>query len=226
MVTIKKKSLTLRIALFVALSVLLNANLTAQSYNKKGLLRHNMFLWSVEARTGLNNYKVAVDQPSTNVSNVDLFVNKISWELPVIRFRCTLNEFTDIGLEIGHYAFNRFRVSGTTNDFAMLASLNLSEYFNLKPNDTFENINVFANLGAGMGSYQYHFNFSPQSGSGSTPLLTGGLNMEINILKRLAFSTEMQYRLYLTNKMSGLPVHGHNQAILFTVGLRYIFTKE
>lgn len=182
--------------------------------------------WSIEARAGLNYYRVAVDEPTLGVSSFEIHKNNGGYQIPVVRIRYSLNEITDIGVDYGYYTFNRFRVVGNTQDITLFSSVNLSEAFNSYRPRNKKNWNMFGSFGVGAGQYYYNRFHTKNTGSGFSPLLTAALNLELNLSRSWAISGELQYRFYFTKNISGITADWYNDALVASFGIRYKFKNS
>lgn len=145
----------------------------------------------------------------------------------------TINPFIGIGGEgsfIGYSRNNKdgSKLIGHTKDALLYASFNLSNILSPDRIGTSSKINVYANIGAGMGLYSYAIDAFNVSGSNkSTFLGMGGVNVEYNLNKFLALGLEGQYRYYGKDDLGHFPTpKGFSDALAATIGLRYKFNSS
>lgn len=184
--------------------------------------------WSLGAKAGVN-YTDIYDTPMRRDDN---------WH-PVLGavLEYTFNPIFGLGLE---YEFNGYSSAvlhngttivsadafGNTHDASLFASFNLSNILKPVREGFWKKTNIYANLGGGVGYYQYDLqsiNF-PGTDNGLSPLAYVGLNAEHNISDSWAIGLEGQYRYYASKELGGLYSQADiNQLGNITLGLRYKF---
>ncbi len=186
----------------------------AQDYSK----------WSVAVKGGLDYYRVNPHEGQTDWSNMKTYTTNASWVLPVIQLEHTINPYFGIGVDFGHYAYNRHRLKGNTLDATIYGSVNLSNIIAPVRNDFWQKVTLYSNIGLGLGFYSFELDQAPK-GKGKSPLGTVSLALEYNLGSSWALIGEGQYRSYTKENLGGIvsPDTKSNDAIVANIGLRYKF---
>lgn len=168
--------------------------------------------WSVGVKAGLDYYRVA--PPGSGLS-------VFGWTIPGISLDYTVNPLFGFGGDISFITYNRSTGQGRTLDFAIYESTNFSNLFSPNRTGIWEKLNVYGNLGGGLGFFGYDL-VGGASFNGVSPLIYIGLQAEYTLNRKWAVGVEGQYRYYMNESIGGVAVDGLGaDGLLGTVNLRY-----
>lgn len=183
--------------------------LTAQTSATKS---EDVSKWSVNVKAGLDYYRVA--PAGTTLS-------RFGWTLPGVSLDYTVNPLFGFGGDISFLTYNRSVGAGRTLDFSVYESTNFSNLLSPTRTGFWQKVNVYGNLGGGLGFWGYDLASGAEL-NGISPLIYIGLNAEYTLNKKWALNVEGQYRYYMNEAIGGASVSGLGaDAIIGTVGLRY-----
>jgi len=170
--------------------------------------------WSLNVKAGLDYYRVA---PGGTM------LSRFGWTLPGVSLDYTVNPLFGFGGDVSFLTYNRSTGQGRTLDFTVYESTNFSNLFSPTRTGFWQKVNVYGNLGGGLGFFGYDL-ASGAEYNGITPLIYIGLNAEYSLSRKWALNVEGQYRYYMNEAIGGASVNGLGaDAIIGTVGLRYKF---
>ena len=188
--------------------------------------------WSVAIKGGLNQFRIQRDPRATLVPpKENFFVNRSSWQAPVIQVDYTATPYYGIGIEAGYYDYSRYQFKGHTIDAALNSTFNISNFVSPLRRGFWRKTALWANFGLGVG-FNSHEDNDPKvmiKKNNVSPLLTSGFNFDYNFTKVLALIMEGQFRAYsfdvLGGKQGADGSQGtyNNDAWLVNIGLRFKF---
>jgi len=147
----------------------------------------------------------------------------------------TINPMYGFGLE---YMFSDYTrpytymnvegsLKGNTHDVVLYSSVNLSNVLHPFRTGFWRNLNVYGDVGGGVAFYYYNLGWGTSvSNSTVAPpaaLVKLGLNAEFTLSDYFNFCFEGQYRQYQARNMGSSIANRNNEAMMFTMGLRYKF---
>lgn len=190
--------------------------------------------WSFAIKGGINQFRIQRNSMavlSDDSERVPFFINRSSWQAPVLQVEYSATPYYGIGLEAGYYDYSRYNFKGHTIDAVLNSSFNLSNLVSPLRRGFWSKTALYANFGMGVGFYSYKDNDqNVQSEDNSySPLFTGGFNVDYNFTPVLALILEGQYRFYTHDGLGGkFGADGsqgayNNDAFLVNIGLRFKF---
>ncbi|HRR62495.1 MAG TPA: OmpA family protein [Paludibacteraceae bacterium] len=200
--------------------------------------------WSAGIKAGIDYYRVA---PGSGVQEYRFFSDKhpswaryadnAGWMVPEIVVEYTFNPLFGLGFDFAYLTYNRqpsinnkiVGAKGNTLDFTLYGSANLLNLLVPKRGGFWGKVNVYGNLGGGLGFYCYDITNGPTTNDkrAKSPLATAGLNAEYRLSRVLSLGLEGQYRYYVRENLGGQSVNSIGcDALLASIGLRYKFTGK
>lgn len=168
--------------------------------------------WSVQLKAGVDYYRI---KPAGTGFSV------FGWTLPGVSIDYTVNPLFGFGGDISYITYNRSAGAGHTLDFTLYESTNFSNLFSPARTGFWKKVNVYGNLGGGLGFYGYDLSGGAQK-SGATPVVYIGLQAEYSLNRSWALGAEGQYRYYMNEAIGGAAVNGLGaDGLLGTINLRY-----
>lgn len=145
----------------------------------------------------------------------------------------TINPFIGLGLEYDRNDYSRpyefegtaGQITGLTNDYILFGSVNLSNSICPNRRGSWKFLNVYGDVGTGLASYSSHLN-NKADVSNNTTVTKLGLNVEFTLSDALNLGIAGQYNQYGTRFMSTTQNSINDDALLFTIGLRYKFLSK
>lgn len=194
--------------------LLLTGALVAVSAQTSATKTDDVSKWSVNVKAGLDYYRVSPAGTGFSV---------FGWTLPGVSFDYTVNPLFGFGGDISFLTYNRSVGDGRTLDFSIYESTNFSNLFSPTRTGFRKKVNVYGNLGGGLGFFGYDLLNGAQF-NGISPLIYIGLNAEFTLSRKWALNVEGQYRYYVNEAIGGTSVTGLGaDGLIGTVGLRYKF---
>ena len=185
--------------------------------------------WSAGIKAGVDYYRVT---PSSTVTDYLFFenswaryANNAAWTAPQIYVEYTFNPLFGLGADFSYLTYGRNTGAGHTLDFTLYGSTNLSNLLAPKRAGFWGKVNIYGNLGAGLGFYSYSGVAGVTDGDNlKSPLAFAALNAEYRLSKVLSLGVEGQYRYYMRENLGGLSNNSlGSDALIGTIGLRYKF---
>ena len=190
--------------------------------------------WSIGVKGGANYFRVVPGATEREKLIHFMFGGTLEY---------TINPLVGLGVEYnynpyGHsYQINSTQtgeLDGRTHDVIMYASINLANLFTPYRNDFWSKMNLFGDVGVGVGFYQFKLTDANNAlivdsrnlgdGVPETMMAKLGLNLEYNVSKSIALGGEVQYRYYDRANLGGINwTKGNCEALTATVGLRFKF---
>lgn len=175
--------------------------------------------WSLGIRTGVNYYMI----PPLAPASADKFKVMVGGVLDY-----TINPYFGFGLEYDYndysrpYEFNNTngQLNGISNELLLNGSVNLSNTLAPFRTDFWKYVNIYGELGGGMAFYRSSLNQDPKQNK-NTPMVKLGLNAELTLSEKLNLCFSGQYNQYDTRLMGACIDIKNNEAMIYTVGLRY-----
>jgi len=192
--------------------------------------------WSLAIKGGLNQFRVQRNSKAVLIDpnhdkRIPYYIDRSSWQAPVIQIEYTATPYYGIGLEAGYYNYDRYQFTGSTIDAVLNSSFNLSNLVSPLRKGFWRKTALWANFGLGFGYYSYKDNDPNVNGEDKnySPLVVGGFNVDYNFTPILALILEGQWRAYTYDELGGK--HGadgsqgtyNNDAWLVNIGLRFKF---
>ncbi|HOH54855.1 MAG TPA: OmpA family protein [Paludibacteraceae bacterium] len=185
--------------------------------------------WSAGVKAGVDYYRVS---PSSTVTDYLFFenswaryANNAAWTAPQIYVEYTFNPLFGLGGDFSYLTYGRNTGNGHTLDFTLYGSANLSNLLAPKRDGFWGKVNIYGNLGAGLGLYSYSGVAGVPDGDNlKSPLALAGLNAEYRLSRVLSLGLEAQYRYYVRENLGGLSNNSMgSDALIGSIGLRYKF---
>jgi OOP family OmpA-OmpF porin len=185
--------------------------------------------WSAGVKAGVDYYRVS---PSSTVTDYLFFenswaryANNAAWTAPQIYVEYTFNPLFGLGGDFSYLTYGRNTGAGHTLDFTLYGSANLSNLLAPKRDGFWGKVNIYGNLGAGLGLYSYSGVAGVPDGDNlKSPLALAGLNAEYRLSRALSLGLEAQYRYYVRENLGGLSNNSMgSDALIGSIGLRYKF---
>jgi len=185
--------------------------------------------WSAGVKAGVDYYRVS---PSSTVTDYLFFenswaryANNAAWTAPQIYVEYTFNPLFGLGGDFSYLTYGRNTGAGHTLDFTLYGSANLSNLLAPKRDGFWGKVNIYGNLGAGLGLYSYSGVAGVPDGDNlKSPLALAGLNAEYRLSRVLSLGLEAQYRYYVRENLGGLSNNSMgSDALIGSIGLRYKF---
>lgn len=219
-----KKRIMKKIFLSVMLTVLTVAYAPAQDAASQTPNNATISHWSVGLKAGLDYYRVTPFS-TFGTTNWSKYINNAGWTLPGLFVEYTINPLIGFGGDLSYLTYNRNTGSGHTLDFTLFGSSNLSNLLVPVRTGFWSKVNVYGNLGGGLGFYSYKVYSTGANQTLKSPLITTGLNAEYNLSNSWAIGAEAQYRYYFRENLGGIwsSNASGNDAYVGTVSLRYKF---
>ena len=201
----------------IVLSVFAIAFVTAQ--NVETCTTVPISHWSIGLKVGANDMD-AVPAPATFENRVHLIMGGT--------VEYSINPLAGIGIEWLNTPYDADINASTTLDANMFHlvpyfSVNLSNLLFSNREGFWKKVNIFGDIGAGYGFYDYSLN-DASTKSFHIMLTKAGINAEYNISKLLALCLEGEYFYYDSANIGGVVNDkGFCQALTATVGLRIKF---
>jgi outer membrane protein OmpA-like peptidoglycan-associated protein len=200
------------------LSVLLLGGMivSASAQSTANYKRGEISKWSVAVKAGLT-YDMVLPQST--------FGQSLGTLLPGVSLDYTFNPIFGLGLDASNLKYKRSIAQESTFDVVLFGSTNLSNLFSPVRNGFWKNLNIYANLGGGLGFYDY-VTTGGQTIESSNPLMLSSLLAEYSLSRNWAVGLEGQYRYYMDfNQKAGVPpINGFGvDGIVTAVSLRYKF---
>ncbi|MDR2825148.1 MAG: OmpA family protein [Prevotellaceae bacterium] len=191
--------------------------------------------WSFAIKGGINQYRIqrnalaTLSRPGDN--GTQYFIQRSSWQAPVLQVEYTATPYYGIGLEAGFYNYNRYQFEGYTIDAVLNSSFNVSNLVSPLRRGFWRKTALYANFGMGVGRFHYKDNDPrvEKEDNGFSPVVTAGLNFDYNFTPVLALILEGQYRAYTNDELGGKRgADGSqgaydNDALVANIGLRFKF---
>jgi OOP family OmpA-OmpF porin len=180
-------------------------------------------------KAGVDYYRVS---PSSTVTDYLFFenswaryANNAAWTAPQIYVEYTFNPLFGLGGDFSYLTYGRNTGAGHTLDFTLYGSANLSNLLAPKRDGFWGKVNIYGNLGAGLGLYSYSGVAGVPDGDNlKSPLALAGLNAEYRLSRALSLGLEAQYRYYVRENLGGLSNNSMgSDALIGSIGLRYKF---
>jgi len=185
--------------------------------------------FSFGIKTGVNYFTMSPPAPSL----YDKFNLSIGGNIDY-----TINPMYGFGLE---YMFSDYtrpytyttyegHLKGNTHDAILYSSVNLSNVLQPFRTGFWRNLNVFGDVGGGVAFYKFDRDFGADVSTSTTAppaaLVKLGLNAEFTLSDYFNFCFEGQYRQYQARNMGSSTANRNNEALMFTMGVRYKFAKN
>ena len=201
----------------LAVSVLFVGSMAAQSAD--------FARWSATIKGGFTYYRLQPEAYKSNWSIFDSRVNNTSWALPIVGIEYTVNPYYGIGIEGGWFRYNRVGLQGSTVDFVLNNSVNLSNLLSPTRRGFWKKSTFYGNFGLGIGFFKNDtFGELDAEKDGSSPLAVAGLEYNYNFNSSLALVLEGQYRTYVIDALGAGPRTNYNcDAVSVNIGLRFKF---
>ncbi|KAB2823439.1 MAG: hypothetical protein F9K10_02605, partial [Paludibacter sp.] len=170
------------------LSVLLLSGLvvSATAQSTANYKRGEISKWSAAVKAGLT-YDMVLPQGT--------FGQSLGTLLPGVSLDYTINPLFGLGLDVSNLKYKRSIPQENTLDVVLFGSTNLSNLFSPVRNGFWSKLNIYANLGGGLGFYDY-VNTAGQTINSSNPLMLSSLLAEYSLSRSWAVGLEGQYRYY------------------------------
>ncbi|HOF98417.1 MAG TPA: OmpA family protein [Paludibacteraceae bacterium] len=218
------KKILLSVMLLAVAVTYASAQSTAETKAKADIAH-----WSAGIKAGVDYYRVT---PSSTVTDYLFFenswaryANNAAWTAPQIYVEYTFNPLFGLGADFSYLTYGRNTGAGHTLDFTLYGSTNLSNLLAPKRAGFWGKVNIYGNLGAGLGFYSYSGVAGVTDGDNlKSPLAFAALNAEYRLSKVLSLGVEGQYRYYMRENLGGLSNNSlGSDALIGTIGLRYKF---
>lgn len=218
------KKILLSVMLLAVAVTYASAQSTAETKAKADIAH-----WSAGIKAGVDYYRVT---PSSTVTDYLFFenswaryANNAGWTAPQIYVEYTFNPLFGLGADFSYLTYGRNTGAGHTLDFTLYGSTNLSNLLAPKRAGFWGKVNIYGNLGAGLGFYSYSGVAGVTDGDNlKSPLAFAALNAEYRLSKVLSLGVEGQYRYYMRENLGGLSNNSlGSDALIGTIGLRYKF---
>lgn len=202
-----------------------SAQSTAAETKAKADIAH----WSAGIKAGVDYYRVSPASTSNDYlffpSSLSPYANNAGWTAPQVYVEYTFNPLFGLGGDFSYLTYGRNTGNGHTLDFILYGSTNLSNLLAPKRDGFWGKVNIYGNLGAGLGLYSYSGVAGVSDGDNlKSPLALAGLNAEYRLSRVLSLGLEGQYRYYVRENLGGLSNNSMgSDALIGTIGLRYKF---
>ena len=186
--------------------------------------------WSVVGKVGLDYYRVT---PVSTKTGIDQYIDDMGWTFPGLILEYTINPLVGFGGGVDYLTYDRNVANGSTLDFTLFSSVNLSNLLFPKRSGFWKKVSVYGNWGVGLGFFSNEVLATGKKEQLMSPLATSALSIEYKLSKAWALRLEGQFRYYFREDLGGngssdglsqsnSMVYG-NDALAATVGVRYKF---
>jgi len=185
--------------------------------------------WSAGVKAGVDYYRVTPSSTNNDYlffpTSLSPYANNAGWTAPQIYVEYTFNPLFGLGGDFSYLTYGRNTGNGHTLDFTLYGSANLSNLLAPKRDGFWGKVNIYGNLGAGLGLYSYSGVAGVPDGDNlKSPLALAGLNAEYRLSRALSLGLEAQYRYYVRENLGGLSNNSMgSDALIGSIGLRYKF---
>ena len=185
--------------------------------------------WSAGVKAGVDYYRVTPSSTNNDYlffpTSLSPYANNAGWTAPQIYVEYTFNPLFGLGGDFSYLTYGRNTGNGHTLDFTLYGSANLSNLLAPKRDGFWGKVNIYGNLGAGLGLYSYSGVAGVPDGDNlKSPLALAGLNAEYRLSRVLSLGLEAQYRYYVRENLGGLSNNSMgSDALIGSIGLRYKF---
>ncbi|MBP7151464.1 MAG: OmpA family protein [Paludibacteraceae bacterium] len=185
--------------------------------------------WSAGVKAGVDYYRVTPSSTDNDYlffpTSLSPYANNAGWTAPQIYVEYTFNPLFGLGGDFSYLTYGRNTGNGHTLDFTLYGSANLSNLLAPKRDGFWGKVNIYGNLGAGLGLYSYSGVAGVPDGDNlKSPLALAGLNAEYRLSRVLSLGLEAQYRYYVRENLGGLSNNSMgSDALIGSIGLRYKF---
>jgi len=185
--------------------------------------------WSAGVKAGVDYYRVTPSSTDNDYlffpTSLSPYANNAAWTAPQIYVEYTFNPLFGLGGDFSYLTYGRNTGAGHTLDFTLYGSANLSNLLAPKRDGFWGKVNIYGNLGAGLGLYSYSGVAGVPDGDNlKSPLALAGLNAEYRLSRALSLGLEAQYRYYVRENLGGLSNNSMgSDALIGSIGLRYKF---
>ncbi|MDS1032281.1 OmpA family protein [Porphyromonadaceae sp. NP-X] len=185
--------------------------------------------WSAGVKAGVDYYRVTPSSTNNDYlffpTSLSPYANNAGWTAPQIYVEYTFNPLFGLGGDFSYLTYGRNTGNGHTLDFTLYGSANLSNLLAPKRDGFWGKVNIYGNLGAGLGLYSYSGVAGVPDGDNlKSPLALAGLNAEYRLSRVLSLGLEAQYRYYMRENLGGLSNNSMgSDALIGSIGLRYKF---
>ena len=185
--------------------------------------------WSAGVKAGVDYYRVTPSSTNNDYlffpTSLSPYANNAGWTAPQIYVEYTFNPLFGLGGDFSYLTYGRNTGNGHTLDFTLYGSANLSNLLAPKRDGFWGKVNIYGNLGAGLGLYSYSGVAGVSDGDNlKSPLALAGLNAEYRLSRVLSLGLEAQYRYYVRENLGGLSNNSMgSDALIGSIGLRYKF---
>jgi len=185
--------------------------------------------WSAGVKAGVDYYRVTPSSTNNDYlffpTSLSPYANNAGWTAPQIYVEYTFNPLFGLGGDFSYLTYGRNTGNGHTLDFTLYGSANLSNLLAPKRDGFWGKVNIYGNLGAGLGLYSYSGVAGVPDGDNlKSPLGLAGLNAEYRLSRVLSLGLEAQYRYYVRENLGGLSNNSMgSDALIGSIGLRYKF---
>lgn len=189
--------------------------------------------WSAGVKAGIDYFRVAPSSTESSYMGFDgtmaRYANNASWMAPGVVIEYTFNPLFGLGFDFSYLTYGRNTGSGDTYDFTLYGSANLLNLLAPKRTGFWGKVNLYGNLGGGMGFYAYKVVGGPVHDKNdlNSPMAFASLNAEYRLSRVLSLGLEGQYRYYVREDLGGQSVNSLGcDALVASIGLRYKFTGK